>query len=314
MAFSFHKTYSPDIEQLLRQYYQSLSEKDRRRFAALEAIQLGHGGIRYMSKVLGCDPQTIKDGLRELKHLPDDPAGSRIRKPGGGRKKTEVKQADLIQQVHDTIKDRTAGDPMREDVVWTDLTPQEISDSLQAQAVSVGPRIVRRILDTLGFARRQMAKVLPGGDSPHRDAPFRHVSHLIQEFLEAGNPVLSIDTKKQEFLGTLYRDGKVYCQQALKAFDHDFPSLARGVIMPHGIDDLARNQGWMHVGLSRDTTAFACESLRLFWHSDGRCLYPNASAILLLCDGGGSNSCPKHLFKEDLQAVVNDLAVPIRVA
>jgi hypothetical protein len=314
MAFYFQKTYRPDIEQLLRQYYQSLSEKDRRRFAALEAIKLGHGGTRYIAKVLGCDPQTVKDGMRELKQLPDDPAGSRVRKPGGGRKKTEVNQADLIQHVQDTIKNRTAGDPMRQDVLWTDLTPQEIAKSLQERAVCAGPRIVRRILDGLGFARRQMLKVVPGGATPHRDAQFRHLAHLLQEFLAVGNPVLSIDTKKKEFLGTLYRDGKVYCQQALKAFDHDFPSLASGVIIPHGIDDLARNEGWIHVGLSRDTTAFACESLRLFWHSDGRRLDPNASAILLLCDGGGSNSCHKHLFKEDLQAVVNDLAVPIRVA
>src|SRR6266852_404005 len=314
MAFSFQKTYSPDIEQLLRQYAQSLSEKDRRRFAALEAIKLGHGGIRYIAKVLACDPQTVKDGMREIKQLPDDPAGSRVRKPGGGRKKTEVTHATLLQQVQDTIKDRIAGDPMRQDVVWTDLTPQEIAKSLQAHAVGAGPRIVRRMLDGLGLARRQMLKVLPGGDSPHRREPFRHLAHLIQEFLEAGNPVLSIDTKKKECLGTLYRDGKVYCQQALKAFDHDFPSLARGVLIPHGIYDLARNQGWMHVGLSRDTTAFACESVRLFWHSDGRCLDPNASALLLLCDGGGSHSGHKHLFKEDLQDVVNDLAVPIRVA
>jgi hypothetical protein len=314
MAFSFQKTYRPDIEQLLRQYYQSLSEKDRRRLAALEAIKLGHGGIRYIAQVLACDPQTVKDGMRELQPLPDDPAGSRVRKPGGGRKKTEVKHADLIQQVQDTIKDRIAGDPMRQDMVWTDLTPQEISTSLREHAVCAGPRIVRRILDGLGFARRQMLKVLPGGDSPHRDAQFRHLAHLIQEFLAAGNPVLSMDTKKKEYLGTLYRDGKVYCQQALKAFDHDFPSLARGVIIPHGIYDLARNQGWIHVGLSRDTTAFACDSLRLFWYSDGRRLYSNASAILLLCDGGGSNSCHKHLFKEDLQALVNDLEVPIRVA
>ena len=314
MAFSFQKPYGPEIEQQLRQYYQSLSEKDRRRFAAVEAIKLGHGGTRYIANILGCDPQTVKDGMRELKQLPNDPAGNRVRKPGGGRKKAEAKQPELIQQVQYTIKDRTAGDPMRQDVVWTDVTPQEISDSLQAQAVCVGPRIVRRILDTLGFAQRQIAKVLPGGDSPHRDAQFRHLAHLIQEFLEAGNPVLSIDTKKKEFLGTLYRDGKVYCQQALKAFDHDFPSLASGVIIPHGIYDLALNQGWIHVGLSRDTTEFACESLRVFWHRDGQRLYPNASAILLLCDGGGSNSCHKHLFKEDLQGLVNDLAVPIRVA
>src|SRR2546428_6612792 len=123
MAFYFQKTYRPDIEQLLRQYYQSLSEKDRRRFAALEAIKLGHGGTRYIAKVLGCDPQTVKDGMREIKQLPDDPAGSRVRKPGGGRKKAEAKHPELIQQGPHTIKDRTAGDPMRQDVVWTDVTP-----------------------------------------------------------------------------------------------------------------------------------------------------------------------------------------------
>ena len=95
MAFYFQKTYCPEIEQLLRQDYQSLSEKDRRRFAALEAITLGHGGTRSIAKVLGCAPQTVKDGMRELKQLPDDPAGSRIRTPGGGRKKTEVTHAAL---------------------------------------------------------------------------------------------------------------------------------------------------------------------------------------------------------------------------
>jgi Rhodopirellula transposase DDE domain len=314
MAFDFQPHYALEIEQLLRQYYQSLSEKDRRRFAAVEALTLGHGGITYIATVLGCDPQTIREGIRELKHLPDDPAGKRVRKRGGGRKKTEAHHPDLLQRVQHTIKDRIAGDPMRDDVLWTDLTPQEISDSLKTHGVWAGPRLVRRLLDTLGLARRHIAKVLPGGDSPHRDAQFRHLGQIIQEFFEAGNPVLSIDTKKKECLGTLYRDGKVYCRRALQAFDHDFPSLASGVIIPHGIYDLARNHGWMHLGLSRDTTAFACDSLRLFWQSDGQRLYPHASAILLLCDGGGSNSCHKHLFKEDLQHVVNELRIPIRVA
>jgi hypothetical protein len=313
-VFFFQKTYTPAIEQLLRQYYQSLSEKDRRRFAAVEAITLGHGGIRSIANVLGCDPHTVKEGMREIEQLPADPAEHRVRKSGGGRKKTEAKHPDVIEQVQNALKDRTAGDPMRQAVRWTEATPQEISDSLQAHAVCVGPRIVRRMLDRLGFARRQIAKVLPGGDSPHRREQFRPLAHLIQEFLDAGTPVLSIDTKKKEDLGTLYRDGQVYWQEALKAFDHDFPSLASGVIIPHGIYDLARNQGWMHLGLSRDTTQFACDSLRLFWRHDGQRLYPNASAILLLCDGGGSHSCHKHVFKEDLQGVVNDLAGPIRVA
>src|SRR6266436_4307211 len=262
MAFAFQKTYSPEIERLLYQYYQSLSEKDRRRFAALEAIKLGHGGIRYIAKVLACDPQTVKDGMRELPQLPDDPAGSRVRKPGGGRKKTEVKQVGLLQQVQDTIKDRIAGDPMRHDVVWTDLTPQEMSQSLREHAVGAGPRLVRRMLDGLGVARRHILQGLPGGDSPHRDAPLRHLAPLIQALLAA----------------------------------------------------LARHQGWMHLGLSRDTTAFACESVRLLWHRDGRRLSPNASAILLLCDGGGSNSGHKHLCKEDLEELGNDRKVPIRRA
>src|SRR2546426_8154618 len=190
MAFAFQKPYDPAIEHQLRQYSQSLSEKDRRRFAALEAIKLGHGGIRYIAKVLAGDPQTVKDGMQELKQLPDDPAGSRVRKPGGGRKKTEVKHADLSQQVQDTIKDRIAGAPMRQDVVWTDVTPQEISQSLRAHAVCAGPRIVRRMLDGLGVARRHMRKVLPGGDSPHRDAQCRHLAHCMQAFLAAGTPVL----------------------------------------------------------------------------------------------------------------------------
>lgn len=316
MAFHFQKTYAPEIEQLLRQYHQSLSEKDRRRFAALEAIKLGHGGIEYIARILACDPQTIRGGMRELKQLPHDPAGLRVRKPGGGRKKTETQHPDVIEQVQRTIDHRTAGDPMRHNLVWTDLTPREIADSLDQQdlSVSVGPRIVRRILDTLGFARRQIAKVLPGGETLDRDPQFRHLAHLIQDFQQAGNPILSIDTKKKECLGTLYRDGKVYCQEALKAFDHDFASLAQGVIIPHGIYDLVLNHGWLHLGLSRDTTEFACDSLRLFWQRDGQHLYPHASAILLLCDGGGSNSYRKHLFKEDLQHLVNELRIPVRVA
>ena len=172
MAFYFQKTYRPDIEQLLRQYYQSLSEKDRRRFAALEAVKLGHGGTRSIAKVLGCDPQTVKEGRRELQPLPDDPAGSRVRKPGGGRKKTEVKHADLPHQVQDMIKDHPAGDPMRQDVVWTALTPQEISKSLQERSVCAGPRIVRRMLAGLGVARWGLAAsrcaVPPSGSSPPR--------------------------------------------------------------------------------------------------------------------------------------------------
>ena len=204
---------------------------------------------------------------------------------------------------------------MRPDLVWTDLTPREISLALHQDGhASIGTRVVRRILADLGLARRQIAKVLPGGETVDRDPQFQYIAKLKAQFLAAGNPVLSIDTKKKEFLGTLYRNGTVYCHQAQKAFDHDFPSWAEGVLVPHGIYDIARNHGWLHLGLSRDTTAFACDSLRLYWESDGQYDYPQASELLLLCDGGGSNSCRKHLFKQDLQAVVNELGMAIRVA
>src|SRR6266851_5205279 len=157
MAVSFQKTYRPDIEQLLRPYAQSLSEKDRRRCAALAAITLGQGGIRSIAQVLACDPHTGKDGRQERKQLPEDPAGRRVRKPGGGRTKTAVTHADLIQQGQDTIQDRIAGAPMRQDVVWTDVTPHEMSPSLREHAVGAGPRIVRRLLAGLGGARRGRA-------------------------------------------------------------------------------------------------------------------------------------------------------------
>jgi len=314
MAFDCQKHDAPDIAQLLRQYDQSLSAKDRRRFAAVEALTLGHGGTTDMAHILGCDPHTLPEGLRERKPWPDDPAGQRVRQPGGGRKKTEAQHPAWLQHVPDPIKERSAGDPRRDDVLWTDVTPQERTDRLHAHGVCAGPRMVRRLRETLGLARRQIANVLPGGDSPQRDAPFRPLGHLIQALLAAGNPVVRIETKKKAGLGTLSRHGQVSCQQALQAFAHDVPSLARGVIIPHGLSDLAQHHGGMHGGLSRDTTAFACESLRVFWHSDGRRLSPNASAIVLLCDGGGSHRGYKHRCKEDLQAVVNDLAGPIRVA
>jgi DDE family transposase len=170
------------------------------------------------------------------------------------------------------------------------------------------------MLDDLGFARRQIATVLPGGVARDRDPPCRSIAERKAKFLAAGHPVWSIDTKKKACLGTLYRNGKVYGQPAQKAFEHDFPSWAEGVIVPHGIDDLARHHGWLPVGLSRDTTALACDSLRLYWESDGQYDDPQASELWLVCDGGGSNSCRKHLCKHDLHAVVNEVGLPIRVA
>jgi len=315
MTVELKEVYQTEIEEKMRNVYGSLSEKDRRRYAAAEAVKLGYGGVAYVARLFGCSRDSIEHGLRELDQLPDDPVGDRIRRPGAGRPKTEEQQSEVVQQVQHVIRYRTAGDPMRVDVTWTDLTPRQIAAHLaDTFETMIGPRIVRRILGTLDFGLRKIAKVLPGKESPDRDQQFLRIAELKDEFLAAGNPVISMDTKKKEFLGRLYRNGRVYTQQVIKAFDHDFPTWAKGVIIPHGLYDLARNEGYLHLGLSRDTSQFACDSLQLYWEEDGSRLYPGARELLLLCDGGGSNGCRTHIFKQDLQQTVNALGLPIRVA
>lgn len=209
---------------------------------------------------------------------------------------------------------RTAGDPDEADTVWTDLSPHQIAAVVTQMGTPVSPPVVQDWLDDHGLRRRQIAKVLEGGQHPDRDAQFLRIAELKAEYLQAGNPVFSIDTKAKEHLGQLYRAGRVRTQCAFEAFDHDFPSWATGVIIPHGIYDLARNCGHLNLGLSHDTSAFACDSFRWYWRRLGQRCYPTATSVLWLCDCGGSNAANQYLFKEDLQKVANALNLEIRVA
>jgi len=203
---------------------------------------------------------------------------------------------------------------MRQEVIWTDLTPKEIQTSLMERDLYVSEYIVRQLLGDAGYHRRQMVKYLDMGQHEGRNAQFLNIARIKEEYLKSGNPVLSIDTKKRELLGTFYRDGKLYCRQPLLAWDHDFPSYASGVVIPYGLYDLKRNFGYISVGTSRDTTEFACDSIGWWWAAYGRDLYPGADSVCLLCDGGGSNSATKYLFKEDLQKLADRLGIEIRVA
>jgi hypothetical protein len=315
MTVDLEGVYHEDVQRKMRNVYDSLSEKDRRRYAAAEAIKLGYGGVAYIAGLFECSRESIDHGIEELDLLPNDPVGGRIRRQGAGRKKTEEKQPEIIEQVKDVIKDRTAGDPMRENVTWTDLSPTEISEQIELDFdVPIAPSIIRRVLGSLNYRLRKIAKVLPGKEVPDRDQQFLRIAELKEEFLGLGLPVISMDTKKKEFLGNLYRAGRVYAVEAIKAFDHDFPTWANGVIIPHGLYDIVRNEGCLHLGLSRDTSEFACDSLRLYFEQEILPLYPNARKLLLLCDGGGSNGSRTHIFKQDLQCLVNELGVTIRVA
>ena len=209
---------------------------------------------------------------------------------------------------------RTAGDPDGKDVLWTDLSPRQIADVVTDMGTPVSPPVVQDWMEGQKLARHKIEKVLEGGHSPDRDTQFRRIAELKAEYFAVGNPVLSLDTKAKEHLGQLFRKGRVWTQQAFCALDHDFPSWAAGAIIPHGIYDLLRNRGHLNIGLSHDTSQFACDSFRWYWNRIGQRCYPNATSILLLCDGGGSNSAAQYLFKQDLQNLVNDLGIAIRVA
>jgi hypothetical protein len=233
---------------------------------------------------------------------------------GSGSKKKIPSDPQLEQNLKSVLEVRTAGDPDKEQTLWTDLSPGQIAEKVTAQGTPVSAPLVQDWLEEQKLARRKIRKDLPGGRSPDRDAQFQRIAELKAQYLAAGNPVFSIDTKAKEHLGQLFRKGRVWTQRAFQAFDHDFPSWATGVIIPHGIYDLARNRGHINIGLSHDTSQFACDSLRWYWNRIGRRCYPAATSILLLCDCGGSNSATQYLFKQDLQALADDLGIEIRVA
>jgi hypothetical protein len=207
-----------------------------------------------------------------------------------------------------------AGNPDEEAVVWTDLSPRQIAEAVTALGTPVSPPVVRDWLEEHGLGLHQIDKVLAGGTSPDRDTQFQRIAALKADYLDAGQPVFSVDTKAKEHLGSLYRAGRVRTHQAFAAFDHDFPSWATGVVIPHGIYDLARNRGHLNLGLSHDTSAFACDSFHWYWQRIGQRCYPAATSLLWLCDCGGSNSATQYLFKHDLQQLVNDIGIEIRVA
>lgn len=233
--------------------------------------------------------------------------------PAAVEKKVET-QRELAENLKSVLEVRTAGNPDEADVLWTDLSPRQIATTVTTMGTPVSPPVVRDWLEDQGLALHKIEKTLAGGASPDRNKQFERIAELKAEYLDGGNPVFSIDTKAKEHLGQLFRAGRVWTQKAFRGLDHDFPSWATGVIIPHGIYDHRRNRGHLNIGLSHDTSLFACDSFRWYWNRIGLPCYPYATSILWLCDAGGSNSATQYLFKQDLQNLVNDIGVEIRVA
>jgi hypothetical protein len=203
---------------------------------------------------------------------------------------------------------------MREDVKWTNLSRRQISRQLKKLGTHANKNVVSRLLWEHGYRRRKPQKKRTMGQHADRNAQFENIAQLKQEYLDAGRPVISIDTKKKELLGNFHRDGVTDAVEPTIVNDHDFPSYSNGKVIPHGIYDVAQNTAALHLNTSRDTTEFACASIELWWNEQGRLDYPQADELLVLCDGGGSNSSSAYIFKEDLQALSNRLGLTIRIA
>ncbi len=204
---------------------------------------------------------------------------------------------------------------MDEKVLWTDLTVNEIILALQEDHhIWVSKHIVRQLLKKHNYRSRKAQKRCPMKQVANRNAQFEKIARLIAEYKVAGNPVISMDTKKKEHLGNFYREGHLYTLKELQTYDHDFASFAEGIVIPHGLYDIGLNTGYIQLGISHDTGEFACDSLRYWWYNYGKYQYPNATSILLTCDGGGSNSSRHYLFKEDLQTLSDETGIEIRVA
>lgn len=310
--------YPHDVEKLMRSFGRSLRENDRRRYAAIEAAKLGHGGVEYISSLLGIDPKTIRQGQRDLDDLPER-SEDRVRKPGGGRKRRIDQDPKIDDDFRKVLVEHTAGSPTEEALIWTDLTKTEIVHLMQERGSYTSVHIVDQLLDRHDYHRREALRMEPLSRHPDRNAQFETIARLKGEYLDSPDPILSIDLKSRELLGNFFRRGSLLTRRTIRVFDHDYAEFAQGVVLPHGIYDLKLNRGYIHLGNSHDTSEFGCDNLQDWWARFGRAAYPEAKSILVLCDGGGSNPADNdngqaHLFRADMQRLVNALGLEVRMA
>jgi hypothetical protein len=207
---------------------------------------------------------------------------------------------DVSDAFVEVLRDHTAGDPMAPAVRRTNRSRRQIARRMTALGVSVSRRTVSQWLRRHGYRRRKALRTMAMGRHPDRNARFETIARRKGEYLAAGLPVLSMDTKKKELLGDFHRDGVIDTRETITTRDHDFPSRGGGQGIPHGLYDVGRNEGFVHLNTSHDTSEWACDSIAAWWERHGRARYPGATKLLPLCDGGGGNSATQYLFEEDL--------------
>jgi hypothetical protein len=288
-----------------------MDEKQQRHMVALEAKALGHGGTTIISEITGISRKRIIKGIKELNNLTDE---KRIRKKGGGRKKKELQYPKLKEEVLMRVDSSTRGDP-ESTLLWTSKSMRKITVDLKKNGYDISHTVIRGILKQLGYSLQANKKTHEGCKSPDRNAQFEHINERSKEFIRANQPVLSIDTKKKELIGNFKNNGREYAPagkpEEVNAYDFLSDALLKAI--PYGIYDIVKNEGWVSVGISKDTASFAVEAIRKWWYGIGKASYPEAKKIMLTADCGGSNGARNRLFKKELQALANELKIEISV-
>jgi len=290
-----------------------LDEQSRRRYAAMEALSLGHGGVSALSRISGLARSTINRGIADIRAGVSAPAG-RIRKPGGGRKRKVIEDPRLLSDLKALVEPSTRGDPMQS-LLWTSLSLRKLVSALAEKGHKVSASVVGELLHGLGYSLQANSKVKEGGGHIDRDAQFHYINDQAKRFLAADEPVVSVDTKKKELVGNFKNNGRQWRPQGQPELVnvHDFidPELPRAV--PYGVYDITNNLGWVSVGTDHDTASFAVHAIRRWWKTMGRKRHPDATKLMISADGGGSNGYRVRLWKVELQKLANELKLPITV-
>jgi transposase len=281
-------------------------------------MALGRGGISLVAAATGLSRPAIRRGITELNSPADkedaDPSATRIRRPGGGRPRRTATDPTLLQELQRLVDPATRGDPMSP-LRWTCKSTRRLAETLGSLGHDVSHQTVARLLTDLGYSLQANRKTEEGKDHPDRDAQFEHINRKVRSFQRRGQPVVSVDTKKKELVGNYKNPGQEWQPKGQPATvkSKDFPDKELGKVSPYGVYDLTANEGWVSVGITHDTAAFAVESLRRWWDRMGKRLYPEATELLITADGGGSNGSRSRLWKVCLQRLADELGLRISV-
>ena len=291
-----------------------LNERQRRRFAASEARTFGRGGIAAAARACGLAENTVRKGLSELDE-PELLGGDRVRREGAGRPAGEDSDPGLLDALRALVGDDVRGDPERV-LLWTSKSVRNLAQELGAQGHQAGKDLVARLLKgKLGFSLQAARKTLEGKQHPDRDAQFRHINDTVSAAIAAGQPAISIDTKKKELVGEFKNGGREWHPkgQAPRVNTYDFPSMAEGKAIPYGVYDIADNSAMVSVGIDRDTAQFSVAAIRAWWEQFGQVRYPEARQLVTTADCGGSNGNRTRLWKTELQKLADDTGLEIVV-